>query len=228
MSSVAETLPKFQPRKKKGKKRKAARRSDVSALVDTGSSALLPTKRNGDKDKALQASFSTEQDRKRRRVALDDASKSAGHATMLTSDADAVHDSSLNAMGPKRSAQDSGNNSAFDYTPDLCKDFLETGYCGWGDACIYMHDRNPGTPGWKVEKEWQEKRKAEREQLMRGGSAGQDEEGALPWACFLCRGDFQRPVQTACGHIFCETCALRRFRSDTRCAVCQRDTQGVF
>ena len=28
-----------------------------------------------------------------------------------------------------------------DYQPDLCKDYKETGYCGYGDSCKFLHDR---------------------------------------------------------------------------------------
>lgn len=30
----------------------------------------------------------------------------------------------------------------WDYQPDLCKDFKETGYCGFGDSCKFLHDRS--------------------------------------------------------------------------------------
>lgn len=51
---------------------------------------------------------------------------------------------------------------------------------------------------------------------------------SLPFACFLCREDFTNPVVTLCGHYFCEGCALRHFKTDTRCPVCQKQTSGVL
>ncbi|KAI9455476.1 hypothetical protein BJY52DRAFT_1204997 [Lactarius psammicola] len=44
--------------------------------------------------------------------------------------------------GPQRS-----NNSTIrtvtvvDYQPDVCKDYKETGFCGFGDTCKFLHDR---------------------------------------------------------------------------------------
>ena len=38
-----------------------------------------------------------------------------------------------------------------DYSYGICKDFKETGYCGFGDSCIFVHDRSDFTPGWESE-----------------------------------------------------------------------------
>ena len=46
------------------------------------------------------------------------------------------------------------NLSRFDYQPDLCKDWKETGYCGFGDACKFMHDRGDYKAGWELERDW--------------------------------------------------------------------------
>lgn len=29
----------------------------------------------------------------------------------------------------------------FDYQPDVCKDYKDSGYCGYGDSCKFLHDR---------------------------------------------------------------------------------------
>lgn len=42
----------------------------------------------------------------------------------------------------------------FDYNPSLCKDYHDTGYCTFGDSCIYIHDRGDYKAGWEQEKEW--------------------------------------------------------------------------
>ena len=55
-----------------------------------------------------------------------------------------------------------------------------------------------------------------------------DMDESLPFACFICRQDFTSPIVTLCGHYFCEACALRTMKSDTRCPVCQKQTSGVF
>ena len=41
----------------------------------------------------------------------------------------------------------------WDYAPDICKDFKETGFCGFGDSCKFMHDRSDYKFGWQLERE---------------------------------------------------------------------------
>jgi len=43
-----------------------------------------------------------------------------------------------------------------DYNPSLCKDYHDTGYCCFGDSCLYIHDRGDYKSGWELEKEWLE------------------------------------------------------------------------
>ena len=40
----------------------------------------------------------------------------------------------------------------FDYQPDICKDYKETGYCGYGDACKFVHDRGDYKSGWEIDR----------------------------------------------------------------------------
>lgn len=109
-------------------------------------------------------------------------------------------------------------SARFDYQPDICKDYKETGYCGYGDACKFMHDRGDYKSGWQLEKEWEEVEKARKRKLAMGSDDGdedaaeqsdEDDEDALPFACFICREPFVDPVVTKCKHYFCEHCALK-------------------
>jgi len=117
----------------------------------------------------------------------------------------------------------------FDYQPDICKDYKETGFCGFGDTCIYLHDRGDTKSGWQMEREWEDKKRKEMEarerDMDRFVAASQNEGGtgdtspddcdavgmgdnSLPFACFLCRGPFSDPVVTICSHYFCQKCIL--------------------
>ena len=116
-----------------------------------------------------------------------------------------------------------------------CKDWLECGSCGYGDSCKFLHDRLDYKAGWQLEAEWEEKQKREeakrvedRERRERGETVVDDggRRRQLPFACFLCRRPFTRPVVTSCGHYFDEACALARFKKTTRCAVCGKETNG--
>jgi RING finger protein 113A len=73
-----------------------------------------------------------------------------------------------------------------------------------------------------------------------GGGDGDDDwnntnkdpikDDGLPFACFLCRGAFQEPIVTSCGHYFCQRCILKNVqeKSTTACPICSKDTNGVF
>lgn len=43
----------------------------------------------------------------------------------------------------------------FDYQPNICKDYKETGYCGYGDSCKFLHDRGDYKLGWQIDQEWE-------------------------------------------------------------------------
>jgi RING finger protein 113A len=66
----------------------------------------------------------------------------------------------------------------FDYNPSLCKDYHDTGYCTFGDSCIYIHDRGDYKSGWEQEKEWEESQKQKAMKLMKrmNGDESSDEE----------------------------------------------------
>jgi RING finger protein 113A len=158
-------------------------------------------------------------------------------------------------LGPIRAPTNIRASNVIDYQPDICKDYFETGYCGWGDSCKFLHMREKFTAGWKQELDWkaqEQKREAalasglrvdadgrilqDQEAPEGAGAAKGAEEGDLPFACFVCRVPFDEkwaqvrsaPVVTQCNHYVCEHCALRRYKKDPTCAVCGKETHGVF
>jgi len=50
----------------------------------------------------------------------------------------------------------------------------------------------------------------------------------LPFACYLCRQSFKKPVITNCNHYYCEQCALNQYRKTPACAICGENTHGQF
>ncbi|KAJ4837295.1 hypothetical protein Tsubulata_026370 [Turnera subulata] len=143
------------------------------------------------------------------------------------------------AHGPLRASAHIRVSARFDYQPDICKDYKETGYCGYGDSCKFMHDRGDYKPGWQMEKEWEEAEKARKRNLALGkgdddedGVGGDDddddEDDELPFACFICRQPFVDPVVTKCKHYFCEHCALKHHSKNKKCFVCNQPTLGIF
>lgn len=54
--------------------------------------------------------------------------------------------------GPLRGNVHVRSSVRFDYQPDICKDYKETGFCGYGDACKFVHDRGDYKSGWELER----------------------------------------------------------------------------
>mmetsp|Transcript_26441 Transcript_26441/g.56771 ORF Transcript_26441/g.56771 Transcript_26441/m.56771 type:complete len:360 (-) Transcript_26441:1254-2333(-) len=135
--------------------------------------------------------------------------------------------------GPIRAPTNIRTTCRFDYQPDICKDYKDTGFCGFGDTCIYLHDRGDTMSGWQLEKVWEEKKRTKKqeqeEQMERfmnkidGTDKNNNNDGnnnntnndnatattsddGLPFACFLCRKAFEDPIVTTCGHYFCQGC----------------------
>lgn len=135
--------------------------------------------------------------------------------------------------GPQRAPNNVRVTCRFDYQPDICKDYKETGYCGYGDSCKFLHDRGDYKTGWQLDREWDEKQKrlAEEEEninsyLVEEEEAESDEE--LPFACLICRNEFKNPIKTKCGHYFCEKCALENHAKTKKCFACNAYTYGQF
>jgi len=51
----------------------------------------------------------------------------------------------------------------FDYKPDICKDYKETGWCGFGDSCKFIHDRGDYKSGYELEREWDDQQKRKKD-----------------------------------------------------------------
>ena len=61
--------------------------------------------------------------------------------------------------GPLKAPTFVRTTTRFDYQPDICKDYKDTGFCGFGDTCIYLHDRGNTMSGWQLEEEYERKKK---------------------------------------------------------------------
>ena len=149
-------------------------------------------------------------------------------------------------FGPTKAPTNVRTITMMDFKPDVCKDYKLTGYCGFGDSCIFLHSREDYKQGWELDRDWeigtQGKQVNGRIMSHRKGGAGghvndnnrddDDEEDELlesiPFACIICKKPYRNPVVTKCGHYFCESCALQRYRKNPSCAACGAGTGGVF
>ena len=168
--------------------------------------------------------------------------------------------------GPLKATTFVRTTARFDYQPDICKDYKETGFCGFGDTCIYLHDRGDSKSGWQMEQEYEDKKRrmeerrgVEMDKFMRSMMGSGDNDNSctvidtnqttseidnnddgdeklsntndgIPFACHICRGPFQNPVVTTCGHYYCEACMQNRIRESglSTCPICHKDTSGVL
>lgn len=114
----------------------------------------------------------------------------------------------------------------------------------------FLHSREDYKQGWQLDKEWETVTKGkksiagtvvaragltghDRDSKAEGVEEDEDEEDEallrdIPFVCIICREPYKEPVVTRCGHYFCESCALGRYRRDPTCAACGVGTSGVF
>jgi len=133
----------------------------------------------------------------------------------------------ITVKGPIRAPTNIRSTVRWDYEPMICKDYKETGFCGFGDSCKFLHDRSDYKFGWQLERE-------ENEKGGEGGDSDDDkyvvssDDDDMPVKCPLCRQVFSTPVVTRCKHYFCEKCALEHYRKSQRCFTCGKQTSGMF
>ena len=128
--------------------------------------------------------------------------------------------------GPVRAAANLRVTCRFDYKPDLCKDYNETGFCGFGDSCIFLHDRTEHKSSYQLEEEWEAEQKRKLLDLENADSliTTAKPTKSKPTACPVCRGNFVNPVKTKCDHYFCEKCVFK----SVKCPVCRANLMGSF
>ena len=71
-----------------------------------------------------------------------------------------------------------------DLNPEWCKDYTETGYCSYGDTCIFIHDRSEHKTSYQLEKEWLEEQKRKQEQQLKAIEEEDEEDKEV--RCLIC------------------------------------------
>lgn len=143
-------------------------------------------------------------------------------------------------VGPIKAPTNIRTITVTDFAPDVCKDYKQTGFCGFGDSCKYLHAREDYKHGWQLDKEWENVTKGKKvtggTKIASANRTAEDEDSedddalleGIPFACIICKEKYKDPIVTKCGHYFCESCALKRYRKDPSCAACGAGTGGVF
>ncbi|RMZ83816.1 hypothetical protein DV738_g1029, partial [Chaetothyriales sp. CBS 135597] len=143
-------------------------------------------------------------------------------------------------VGPLKTSSNVRTITVTDFAPDVCKDYKQTGFCGFGDSCKFLHAREDYAQGWQLDREWEISGKDKKPggkvvaSANRGGSGAADTNDdealyeSIPFVCIICKENYKYPIVTKCGHYFCEACALKRYKKDPSCAACGAGTGGVF
>uniref|UniRef100_A0A8B9VY63 C3H1-type domain-containing protein n=1 Tax=Anas zonorhyncha TaxID=75864 RepID=A0A8B9VY63_9AVES len=88
--------------------------------------------------------------------------------------------------GPIRAPEHLRATVRWDYQPDICKDYKETGFCGFGDSCKFLHDRSDYKHGWQIERELDEGRYGGNGTAPPRCSASPEADGGgATWSCLL-------------------------------------------
>ena len=61
--------------------------------------------------------------------------------------------------GPLKAPTNIRTITVTDFAPDVCKDYKQTGFCGFGDSCKFLHAREDYAQGWQLDKDWEIKKK---------------------------------------------------------------------
>lgn len=132
---------------------------------------------------------------------------------------------SIHSKNLERQKKNIRTTVTMDFQPDLCKDYKETGICGWGDKCKFLHDRGEYISSADVEKQWikrmEDAKKQAKASILEKKQSSNDE-------CGLCHNKLQNPVCTECKHYFCEECLQRILYSSTKCPICSHETHGIY
>ena len=150
-------------------------------------------------------------------------------------------------IGPQKGSSNVRTITVTDFAPDVCKDYKQTGFCGFGDSCKFLHAREAYAQGWQLDREWEINTKSGKKvqggksvasaSAKLNGTSGADASAvvdddalleSIPFACIICKESYKNPVVTKCDHYFCEACALKRYRKNPSCAACSQGTGGVF
>lgn len=214
---------------------RSKKEADSALPKDMGASAELQFETEKDKDAQTIFEKSQQINKELEGKQDDKVYRGLNNYTQYIKKRDTAQGNASSGMvrkGPIRAPANLRATVRWDYQPDICKDYKETGFCGFGDSCKFLHDRSDYKHGWQME--YDESNKYTKK--YDDDSDGEDDtkyeihsdEEELPFKCFICRKRFVDPIVTKCKHYFCEKCALEKFKKSSRCFVCGVQTGGVF
>lgn len=116
---------------------------------------------------------------------------------------------------------------SLDYAREVCKDYKDTGFCGFGDSCKFIHDRGEHEQVTKLNAAWEAFR-----DKKSVSSATSSTDLKTDRICGICKVPFTEKITILsaipCNHLFCSTCALSSEKTKRRCQVCKAPINGQF
>lgn len=138
-------------------------------------------------------------------------------------------------LGPIKLTNNIRGVNQIDYAMGICTDFKRTGYCGYGDNCIFLHDRSEIKSSWEIDREIKKAKLKELEMLKKGININTTElftdKNKLKEeiTCPICKKELKSPVSTICNHLYCEECINDYYKNKSKaCLICNKHLKGVF
>lgn len=138
---------------------KSKRETERSGPADMGATAVLETETETDKDAQAIFENALKINKELKGKEDDKIYRGLNNYTQYYEKKDTAQGNAASGMvrkGPVRAPAHLRATVRWDYQPDICKDYKETGFCGFGDSCKFLHDRSDYKFGWQLEREIQE------------------------------------------------------------------------
>lgn len=139
------------------------------------------------------------------------------------------------SYGPIKLSNNIRSINQIDYAMGICTDFKRTGYCGYGDNCIFLHDRTDIKSSWEIDREIKKAKLKELDMLKKGININSKEtfteKNKLKdeITCPICKKIIVNPVSTICNHLYCEQCINNHYKNESKaCLICNKHLKGVF
>lgn len=181
---------------------KSTRTTTIDGPSDQGATATVEIDTELDRDAQAIFQKSVEINKELEGKADDKIYRGLNNYAQYYKKKDSVHGNASSGMvrnGPIRAPAHLRATVRWDYQPDICKDYKETGFCGFGDSCKFLHDRSDYKHGWQLEQQ----ENPGRSHGGAGDSDGDDtkyeihsDDEDLPFKCFICRESFVDPIVT--------------------------------